>query len=97
MKDLKDDLIKLDRQIQLSLKPIEESEVQSEKLPENNVSTNLQSQPNVKIENVIIKDAPMPTTIQGVKEVMGDRFVIGSVDNSTPKVEKEKVGKSLKL
>ena len=89
LKDLKDDLIKLDRQIQLSLKPIEESEGQSDKLPENTVSTNQQPQSNVKTENVIIKDAPMPTTIQGVKEVMGDRFVIGAIGNSPPKVEKK--------
>lgn len=94
LKDLKDELLKLDRQIQLSLKPIEESESQSEKAPENTLPINRQPQSNVKTETTTVQDAPMPTTIQGVKEVMGDRFVIGSVETNPPK---EKVGKGLRL
>lgn len=95
LKVLKDDLIKLDREIQLSLNPINETEG----VPvENNldITTNQQNQSQGKSETSIVQDAPMPNTLQGIKEVMGDRLVIASVSGSPPKIEK-KESKSLKL
>lgn len=91
LKGLKDDLIKLDREIQLSLNPINETEGAS---VENNsdITTNQQN----KSETSIVKDASMPNTLQSIKEVMGDRLVIASVSGSPPKVEK-KESKSFKL
>ena len=79
LKVLKDELIKLDREIQLSFKPIEESEGQG------------------KTETSIVQDAPMPNTLQGVKEAMGDRLVIASVGGSPPKVDKKESTKGIKL
>ena len=96
LKVLKDDLIKLDREIQLSLKPIEESEGQ-ESVQDNTVSANTQSQPQVKSETSFVQDTPLPNTIQGVKEIMGDRLVIASVGSSQPKVEKKDTSKGIKL
>ena len=96
LKALKDDLIKLDREIQLSLKPIEESEGQ-ESVQDNSVSTSNQSQSQGKPETSFVQDTPHPNTLQGVKEIMGDRFVIASVGGSPPKVEKKDVSKGIKL
>ena len=93
LKTLKDDLIKLDREIQLSLKPIEESEGK-ESVQDNTVSVNKQSQ--VKSET-FVQDTPLPNTIQGVKEIMGDRLVIASVGDSPPKVERKDTSKGIKL
>jgi len=95
LKTLKDDLIKLDREIQLSLKPIEESEGQ-ESVQDNNVSVSNQSQSQGKSET-FVQDAPFPNTIQGVKEIMGDRLVIASVGDSPPKVERKDTSKGIKL
>lgn len=89
LKVLKDELIKLDREIQLSLKPIEESERQAKNAPDNNVASNQQNQSQGKSETSIVQDTPMPNTLQGVKEAMGDRLVIASVGSSPPKVEKK--------
>ncbi|OJX87363.1 MAG: DNA methylase [Paludibacter sp. 47-17] len=95
LKVLKDDLIKLDREIQLSLKPIEESEGQ-ESISDNKISTNNRSQSQGKSETTTVKDAPLPDTLQGIKEIMGDRLVITSVGGSPPKVER-KESKTFKL
>ena len=95
LKVLKDDLIKLDREIQLSLNPINETEG----VPVGNnfdVTTNQQNKSQGKSETSIVQDASMPNTLQGIKEVMGDRLVIASVSGSPPKVEK-KESKSFKL
>jgi hypothetical protein len=98
LKILKDDLIKLDREIQLSLKPIEESEGQAENVADNHVSVNNQSQPQEKSVTSTVQDVPMPNTIQGVKEIMGDRLVIASVGGNPPKVEKrDTASKGIKL
>jgi hypothetical protein len=95
LKVLKDDLIKLDREIQLSLKPIEESEGQES--VQDKVSVNNQNQPQIKSETFIAQDALFPNTLQGVKEIMGDRLVITSVCGSPPKVEKKEVTKGFKI
>ena len=89
LKVLKDELIKLDREIQLSLKPIEESEGQAKNTPDNNVASNQQNQSQGKSETSIVQDASMPNTLQGVKEAMGDRLVIASAGSSPPKVDKK--------
>jgi len=97
LKVLKDDLIKLDREIQLSLNPISETEgVPVENNPDNKVETNQHSQSQGKTETAIVQDAPIPNTLQGAKEVLGDRLVIASVSGSSPKVEKRE-SKSLKM
>lgn len=83
LKVLKDELIKLDREIQLSLKPIE----QSEGAIENSLNQPAQTQENPQIS--VSHDARMPNTLQGVKEAMGDRLVIASAGSSPPKVDKK--------
>ncbi|WP_291129421.1 N-6 DNA methylase [Dysgonomonas sp. UBA7698] len=84
LKELKTELTALERKIELSLKPIEQSEGQENVSEKNQV----QSQNNPK--STAIQDAPMPNTLQGVKEVMGDRFVIGSVGSSPPPKEEKR-------
>ena len=82
LKDLKTELTALERKIELSLKLIEQSEGQE------NVSEKNQLQPQNVPKSTVIQDTPMPNTLQGVKDVMGDRFVIASVGSSPPKEEK---------
>lgn len=82
LKDLKTELTALERKIELSLKPIEQSEGQE------NVSEKDQVQSQNNPKSTVIQDAPMPNTLQGVKEVMGNRLVIASVGSSPPKEEK---------
>jgi hypothetical protein len=89
LKVLKDDLIKLDREIQLTLKPIEESEGQAKNTPENNATSNQQNQSQGKSQTSIVQNAPMPNTLQGVKEAMGERLVIASAGSSPPKADKK--------
>jgi len=94
LKALKDDLVKLDREIQLSLKPIEESKGQ-ESVQDNSVSASNQSQSQGKPETSFVQDTP--NTLQGVKEIMSDRLVIASVGGSPPKAEKKDVSRGIKL
>ena len=96
LKILKDELIKLDHEIQLSLKPIEESEGQ-ESVPDNHVSVSNPSQSQGKYETSTIRDIPLPNTLQGVKEIMGDRLVIASMGGSPPKMERKECSRSIKL
>ncbi|HMM04798.1 MULTISPECIES: N-6 DNA methylase [unclassified Dysgonomonas] len=84
LKDLKTELTALERKIELSLKPIEQSEGQE------NVSEKNQVQSQNSPKSTAIQDASMPNTLQGVKEVMGDRFVIGSVGSSPPPKEEKR-------
>lgn len=84
LKDLKTELTALERKIELSLKPIEQSEGQE------NVSEKNQVQFQNSPKSTVIQDAPLPNTLQGVKEVMGDRFVIGSVGSSPPPKEEKR-------
>lgn len=82
LKVLKDDLIKLEREIQLSLKPIEKSEGQATETPD-------------RVETVTT-DTPMPGTIQEMKNVMADRLIIAGIGND-PKAEKKEPTKIIKL
>ena len=107
LKVLKDDLIKLDREIQLSLKPIEESEGVAEESPKNSVSgipaevvtvNQHNNQTQGKTETFSNQDAPIPGTLKEIKEIMGDRLVIASVGGSSPpKVERKDTSKGIKL
>jgi len=92
LKVLKDDLIKLDREIQLSLKPIEESEGQENTSLDNGVGGI-----SAKAETVYNQEASIPGTLKDVKEIMGDRLVITSVGSSSPKMEKKETSKGFKL
>jgi len=96
LKTLKDELIKLDREIQLSLTPISETEGQAETVPDKTVSTTNQNQSQGKTETSTVRDAPLPNTLQGVKEIMGDRLVIASVGGSPPKVDKKDSSKNFR-
>jgi N12 class adenine-specific DNA methylase len=91
LKALKDDLIKLDREIQLSLKPIEESEGHE------TVSTSNTSQSQAKPETAFVQNIPLANTLQGVKEIMGDRLVVASVGGSPLKMEKKEASKGIKI
>jgi N12 class adenine-specific DNA methylase len=92
LKALKDDLIKLDREIQLSLKPIEESEGQ-----ENTSLNNGVAGIPAKKETVYNQESQIPGTLKDVKEIMGGRLVIASAGSSPPKVEKKDASKGIKL
>lgn len=91
LKVLKDDLIKLDREIQLSLKPIEESEGQ-ESVQNDAVSVNSANQPTASV-----RETSLPNNLQGVKEIMGDRLLIASEGGSSLKVEKKDTSKGFKI
>ena len=92
LKVLKDDLIKLDREIQLSLTPISESEGQAENTPENGVSVNQQSQPQERTE----RNASVSYPKEEIKGTLEDRFAMASA-SSPPKVEKKEPSKGIKL
>lgn len=97
LKALKDDLIKLDREIQLSLTSIEESVTEEEEQAENKKSIEKQVAPMPNIESPVKRELPLPNTLQGIKEVMGERLVIASVASHSPKIEKRELSKALKL
>ena len=97
LKALKDDLIKLDREIQLSLTPIEESVTEEEKQAENKKSIEKQIASIPNVESLIKRELPLPNTFQGIKEVMGERLVIASVATHSPKIEKPELSKAMKI
>ena len=92
LKALKDDLLKLDREIQLSLKPIEESEGQAENTPENSVSVNQQNQPQTQV----VQNSSMPYPKEEIKGTLEDRFAMASA-SSPPKVERKDTSRGIKL
>lgn len=96
LKTLKEELVRLDREIQLSLKPIEEQEGE-EVTADKAVSLKPLNQLQVKRETSIVPDVSLPSTLAGVKEIMGDKLVISSVGGSMPKMEKKEVAKGIKL
>lgn len=96
LKALKEELVRLDRKIQLSLKPIEEQEGE-ELTADKAASLKSLNQLQVKRETSIVPDVSLPSTLAGVKEIMGDRLVISSVESSMPKVEKREVVKGVRL
>jgi hypothetical protein len=97
LKILKDDLIKLDREILLSLKPIGETEGQVENNPENGLSVNSQALLQGRQETSTIQDAPLPNSLQGVKEIMGEKLVIGAIGSNSQKAEKRESIKGFKI
>jgi hypothetical protein len=92
LKALKDDLIKLDREIQLSLKPIEESEGQTENTPENGVSVKQQG----KTETVGSQNASTAYPKEEIKGTLEDRFAMASA-SSPLKVERKETSRGIKL
>lgn len=96
LKALKDDLVKLDREIQLSLKPIEESEGQAENTPEKGVSANQQNQQQGKTETIGVPNSSVSYPKEEIKETLEDRFAMASA-SSPPKVERKEPVKGIKL
>lgn len=88
LKALKDDLVKLDREIQLSLKPIEESEGQTENTPKNGVPANQQNQSQGITETVGVPNSSVSYPKEEIKGTLEDRFAMASA-SSPPKVERK--------
>ena len=84
LKELKTELSALDRKIQLSLKPIDESEEK----PDEKQGKGEQQQQNHRPQPY-----QLPERLQEVKEAMGERLVVGFV----PKYSNEKQLKGVKL
>ena len=96
LKALKDDLVKLEREIQLSLKPIEESEGHAENTFENGMSVNGQKQPQGKTETVGVQNVSTPYPKEKIKSTLEDSFAISSASNPL-KVERKETSKGIKL
>ncbi|MBP8959714.1 MAG: hypothetical protein KBG40_04740 [Bacteroidales bacterium] len=82
--------------LQLSLKPIEESEGQAENTPENGVSANQQNQQQDKTETVGVQNSSMLSPKEEIKGTLEDRFAMASA-SSPPKVERKDTFKGIKL
>ncbi|GHU63468.1 hypothetical protein FACS1894123_06300 [Bacteroidia bacterium] len=82
---LRDEFKELDRQIQLSLKPIEESEGQ----PVNEITTDKKQSPEDNRQPSQGNGAQpyIPARLREIADNSGGRFVIGTVGSSPPKVE----------
>lgn len=89
LKVLKDDLTKLEREIQLSLKPIEEMVGKTENTPKNSVSKG-------KTEIVGVQNPLVPYPKEEIKGTLEDRFAIASA-SSPQKVERKELAKGIKL
>jgi hypothetical protein len=85
------ELAALDRKIQLSLKPVDQNEEQTEDKSHKNNAQNDSSRLNPN--DVVAQTHPIPERLQQAKEVMGDRLVIGSI----PKYHNENHSKKFKL
>ena len=96
LKALKDDLVKLEREIQLSLKPIEESEGHAENTFENGMSVNGQKQPQGKTETVGVQNVSTPYPKEKIKGMLEDSFAMSSASNPL-KVERKETSKGIKL
>ena len=97
LKSLKDELIKLDREIQLSLTPIEESVTEKEEQTENKKNIEKQGISMSNDESPEKRELPLPNTLKGIKEVMGERLVIASVGSNSSKIEKREFSKTVKM
>ena len=96
LKALKDDLVKLEREIQLSLKPIEESEGHAENTFENGMSVNGQKQPQGKTETVGVQNVSTPYPKEKIKGTLEDSFAMSSASNPL-KVDRKETSKGIKL
>ena len=96
LKALKDDLVKLEREIQLSLKPIEESEGHAENTLENGMYVNGQKQPQGKTETVGVQNVSTPYPKEKIKGTLEDSFAMSSASNPL-KVERKETSKGIKL
>ena len=96
LKALKDDLVKLEREIQLSLKPIEESEGHAENTLENGMSVNGQKQLQGKTETVGVQNVSTPYPKEKIKGTLEDSFAMSSASNPL-KVDRKETSKGIKL
>ena len=96
LKALKDDLVKLEREIQLSLKPIEESEGHAENTLENGMSVNGQKQLQGKTETVGVQNVSTSYPKEKIKGTLEDSFAMSSASNPL-KVERKETSKGIKL
>ena len=96
LKALKDDLVKLEREIQLSLKPIEESEGHAENTFENGMSVNGQKQLQGKTETVGVQNVSTPYPKEKIKGTLEDSFAMSSASNPL-KVDRKETSKGIKL
>jgi hypothetical protein len=87
LKELKTELAALNRKIELSLKPVDESEDKKEEKQASNDITGRHDNDNGT------QSFPIPERMKEYKEAMGDRLVIGSV----PKYHNENQSKGFKL
>ncbi|SFL08158.1 Adenine-specific DNA methylase, N12 class [Porphyromonadaceae bacterium KH3CP3RA] len=97
LKALKEELMQLDREIQLSLTPIEESVTDRVEQDENKEPVEKKVASMSNDESPENRELPLPNTLQGIKEVMGERLVIASVGNNSPKIEKREFSKAMKM
>ena len=92
LKTLKEELVRLDREIQLSLKPIEEGEGE-ENVQDNDVSENMQKQSQ---EDTVITCKVLPINLlQENKDIIGDNTEIMPAVDSSSQVEKKEVSKRI--
>ena len=96
LKALKDDLVKLEREIQLSLKPIEESEGHAENTLENGMSVNGQKQLQGKTETVGVQNVSTSYPKEKIKGTLEYSFAMSSASNQL-KVERKETSKGIKL
>jgi N12 class adenine-specific DNA methylase len=92
LKVLKDELIKLNREIQLSLTPIRGSEGEFKTNPDYGVS-GIPAEEGVALNQY----TSMPGRIGEVKGMIGDRLMLASGVGSQPKVEMKEAPKGLKI
>jgi hypothetical protein len=92
---LRDEFKELDRKIQLSLKPIEESEG----MPVNEVAADKKQSPEDSRQPMQTNNGQQPYVPARLREIAdnsGGRVVIGTVGSSPPKVENP-MSKGIKL
>lgn len=99
LKGLKTELNSLERQIQLSLKPIEQSEGQTTEVAADNQSLSepVPFTPPNQSASEPLRDTPLPHDLQRIKEAMGDRLVIASIDHGDKPERKETPPKGFRL
>jgi hypothetical protein len=91
LKDLKTELVALDRKIQLSLKPVDQSEDAQKNSDRNDTQKTVGKTHNSTSGNS--QTGTLPERLQQAKEAMGDRLIIGGI----PKYRNENQSKGFKI
>lgn len=91
LKSLKEDLVRLDREIQLSLKPIEEQE--GEEIAANNQENNLPKNAEAVMNNNILP----PNVYQEKKQITTEKLVIASLNYHPLEIEEKNITKGIKI